>query len=390
MNSFVNENTTLAVQSGSFYVYNTTMPEFIPGLQLSELYYQEAVKPILEAAFPQLVYSASLIGPGSEVLGYDTPQSMDHDWGPKVLLFVKAADHERYQQAIREVLSQQLPYEICGISTNFDPPDINGVQSLEKIDAGPVNHLVSVHTIQAYFEQALGVNPYQDIQTPEWLTIPEQKLLEVTAGKVFFDGLNELAQVRQKFSYYPHDIWLYLLASQWGRIAQEEAFMGRCGDVGDELGSQLVAARIVKELMRLCFFMEKRYVPYTKWFGTAFSHLRSALDLAPLLREVLLARDWKEREEYLSKAYERVAHLHNQLRITEPLETHVSRYYERPYLVIHGGSYVEAIMAQIQDPTVKNIPDAIGSINQFVDSTDVLTNLSLTKKMKLLMAHQSS
>jgi len=99
------------------------MPEFIPGLQLSELYYQEAVKPILEAAFPQLVYSASLIGPGSEVLGYDTPQSMDHNWGPKVLLFVKADDHERYQQAIREVLSQQLPYEIYGISTNFDPPD---------------------------------------------------------------------------------------------------------------------------------------------------------------------------------------------------------------------------------------------------------------------------
>jgi hypothetical protein len=35
------------------------MPEFIPGLQLSELYYQEAVKPILVAAFPQLVYSAA-------------------------------------------------------------------------------------------------------------------------------------------------------------------------------------------------------------------------------------------------------------------------------------------------------------------------------------------
>ncbi len=48
------------------------MPEFIPGLQLSELYYQEAVEPILEAVFPRLVYSACLIGPGSEVLGYDT------------------------------------------------------------------------------------------------------------------------------------------------------------------------------------------------------------------------------------------------------------------------------------------------------------------------------
>ena len=38
LNSFVNE-----------FKYNTTMPEFIPGLQLSELYYQEAVKPILRS-----------------------------------------------------------------------------------------------------------------------------------------------------------------------------------------------------------------------------------------------------------------------------------------------------------------------------------------------------
>lgn len=61
------------------------MPAFIPGLQFSELFYQEAVKPILEVVFPQLAYSAALIGPGSEVLGYDTPQLMDQNWGPKAL-----------------------------------------------------------------------------------------------------------------------------------------------------------------------------------------------------------------------------------------------------------------------------------------------------------------
>ena len=65
------------------------MAEFIPGLQLSEIFYQEAVKPLLESDFPYVVYSAALIGSGSEVLGYDTAQSMDHHWGPKLQLFVK-------------------------------------------------------------------------------------------------------------------------------------------------------------------------------------------------------------------------------------------------------------------------------------------------------------
>jgi hypothetical protein len=52
--------------------------------------------------------------------------------------------------------------------------------------------------------------------------------------------------------------------------------MARCGDVGDELGSRLVAARLIEELMRLCFLMEKQYWPYAKWFGTAFSKLACA------------------------------------------------------------------------------------------------------------------
>lgn len=54
------------------------MPDFIPGLQLSEAFYREAVRPILDAAFPGLVYAAALIGNGSDVLGYDTPRSTDH------------------------------------------------------------------------------------------------------------------------------------------------------------------------------------------------------------------------------------------------------------------------------------------------------------------------
>ena len=49
---------------------------FIKGLELSELFYKEAVKPILAKRFPDLNYSAALIGLGSEVLGFDMPQSM--------------------------------------------------------------------------------------------------------------------------------------------------------------------------------------------------------------------------------------------------------------------------------------------------------------------------
>ena len=42
---------------------------FIPGLQLAEAFYDEAVRPLLDQAFPRLHYAAALLGAGSEVLG---------------------------------------------------------------------------------------------------------------------------------------------------------------------------------------------------------------------------------------------------------------------------------------------------------------------------------
>jgi hypothetical protein len=48
------------------------MPEFIPGLELSRLFYWEIVRPLLDQRYSQLSHAAALLGPGSEVLGLDT------------------------------------------------------------------------------------------------------------------------------------------------------------------------------------------------------------------------------------------------------------------------------------------------------------------------------
>lgn len=337
--------------------------DFIPGLELSGLFYREIVKAILNEHFDFLQYSAALIGAGSEVLAYDTVMSSDHDWGPRIQLFLKESDYSNNAKVLEEILQRHLPDQFRGFPVQW-------------MISGPTNNrCVELLTIHDFFQQYLNFDVRGEFEPADWLTFPEHKLRSVIGGAVYRDDIG-LQACRERFEYYPHEIWLYLLAAGWKRIGQEEHLMGRAGTVGDEIGSALVAARLVSDLMRLCFLMEKQYAPYAKWFGTAFAQLKSAEKLTPLLRQVLLSSTWLERQKYLVPAYEIVANKHNALNITERLDTKASYFHERPFLVIGGERFANALRARITDPVVKRIADRwfIGSVDQFSDSTDLHNN----------------
>jgi hypothetical protein len=355
---------------------------FVPGLELSGVLYEISVKPILATRFADLPYSAALIGRGSEVLGFDTPQSMDHDWGPRLMLFLDQASHA-WRKKIDQVLRQELPSTIRGYPTRYARHE-DGTTMMAEAGDTELEHRITFHTVRGFFLHALNWDIDQELRAVDWLTMPEQYLRSLTAGRVYHDGLGQLEPIRARLRYYPHDVWLYLLANQWTRIGQEEAFMGRCGQTGDDLGSHLVASRLVRDLMRLCFLMERQYAPYIKWFGTAFQQLDCAERMTPILTSVLSAGTWQEREQYLSAAYERAAQMHNDLDITPPLPTAVSPFHERPFLVLHADRFAEALGAEIASEEVRALPVHLGGIDQYVDSTDVLDNPQRFGQLKLL------
>jgi hypothetical protein len=152
---------------------------------------------------------------------------------------------------------------------------------------GPVRHRVEVTDLGTWAEGVLGVDPRGELTTLDWLAVPAQRLAEVTGGAVFTDGLGELGPARERLAWYPPDVWRFLLAGQWQRIAQEEPLPGRCAEVGDELGSRLVTARLVRELVRLALLQERTYAPYGKWLGTAFARSPAAARLGPALSAAL-------------------------------------------------------------------------------------------------------
>jgi hypothetical protein len=174
----------------------------------------------------------------------------------------------------------------------------------------------------------------------------------------------------------------YLLSAQWARIGQEEAFLGRTGEVGDKIGSRLLAARLVHDVMRLAFLLERTYAPYSKWFGTAFARLACAPTLGPHLDGTLAATNWRDREHHLVQAYEQVAALHNALGVTEPVPETAASFHGRPFLIIHAERFADAAERAFVDEAVRKLPRRAGSVNQWADATDVLECPALTQRLR--------
>lgn len=311
------------------------MPAFLPGLDLAQSFYEQEVHPRLS----EVVHSAALIGPGSDVLGYDDLRSTDHYWGPRLQVFVAERDIVVAQRA-----TERLPAEHLGWPTSIGSDRI------------PFREHVDVWTVADWCSRRLGVDPRPGLSALDWLALPQQRLLETTAGRVFHDGLGQLESVRTSLAWYPDDVWRWLVAAQWTRLAQEEAFVGRAAEAGDELGSRIVATRLVRDLMRLCFLLERSYAPYSKWLGTAFARLDAAATVGPFLASAVAADDHPQREHALVRAYEEVARRHNAVQISRPAEPTARLFHDRPFRVIGADRFAHACVEAIEDPVLRELP----------------------------------
>ncbi|MCK5240799.1 MAG: DUF4037 domain-containing protein, partial [Candidatus Thorarchaeota archaeon] len=141
-------------------------------------------------------------------------------------------------------------------------------------------------------------------------------------------------------------------------------------------------SRLVRDIMRLCFLMEKKYAPYPKWFGSAYQNLSGSKEFHPLLLDTLEAKDWKTRNEHWSRVCELAAKNHNQLKITEPLNERVHSFHDRPFSIIGAPDIADAIRATITDKEVRDLPARLGSVDQFSDSTDLLSYPKLKQRVK--------
>ncbi|MFX1506721.1 MAG: DUF4037 domain-containing protein [Promethearchaeota archaeon] len=356
-------------------------PSFVTGLELSRRFFEEVVKAIVTKHFATVRYDAALIGPGSEVLGYDDEISVDHHWGPRLQLFLSEEDYEQYSSHIRSVLSQELPYTFLGYSTNWSAPDPQDsmTQLLAPISSGPVNHRVDIYTVKSYLQQHLAIK-LVDLSEIQWLMLSEQRLLEFTSGQVFYNTLGELEKARAALHYFPENVWYFKLMAEWDHMAEENAFVGRTGMIGDDLGSRIEAGRLVRHIMRLAFLLEKKYIPYSKWLSTAFTQLPIANQLKPILLKILKEDDWRLREQLLCEAYLLLLEQQNSLNLTPEITLRPGKYFTRDQTVIQLEKITNKLKKLLQSP-LDNMKYPIGSIDHFIDDTHLLTDMKFARNI---------
>ncbi|SDT16693.1 DUF4037 domain-containing protein [Microlunatus soli] len=322
------------------------MTSYRRGQLVSQDFYRDIVSPTLDRVHPDLPHAAALLGRGSEVQGFDDPMSTDHFFTARVQVVLAGEAYRQHGPSIEAALRSAIPDTFAGLQTDIQ------VQSIADL----VGSLVG---------QGVGLEAAPS--AADWLTLNENNLRMLTVGPVHHDDIG-LQQIRDRLAYYPHDVWLYLMIAAWWRVHPEANQVGRTGYVGDELGSAVIASRIVGDLMHLCFLLERQYEPYPKWFGTAFARLKCAPTMIPLLTAVQQATNWQERQDALLECYREVAAMHERLAITKPVTTEIGGAWGRPFL-LRWGDFPGALRDAMTDPEAIALADRwpVGGIDRVRD-----------------------
>ncbi len=307
---------------------------FLPGLVLSEAFYNDVVSAIV-GPHP---HAACLIGKGSEVLGFDTARSTDHGWGPRLQVFLS----REHVEPVKRKLEALLPDDFMGWPVRFP-----------NWQKRPSDHHVDVANLKSWMMDWFGFDPREGMTIDDWLSIPQQLLLEATSGAIFRDDSGEMASLRTTLRWFPKDVWLFYMASQWQTIASVKAIPGRTNEIGDEVGSRLATNKIANAIIRLCFLQSQQYVPFDKWLGTAVSRLPIWARIGPSIKNMIKAKTYTEREDQTIRALSAIGDNHNNLNVTDRVNIEIETYRvfaaERPYLVINAGDFWRACAIEISN-----------------------------------------
>ncbi|MBQ3159227.1 MAG: DUF4037 domain-containing protein [Clostridia bacterium] len=232
------------------------------GLELSRAFYESYGAPLLHEQFPEQegLVAVGLLGSGSECLGFDDEVSRDHDFEPGFCLLLPGEDViDRRTAFLLERAYAKLPKEFMGFKRSAVAP------------VGGARH--GVLRTADFFTEKVGA-PDGILTMDQWLKLPQQALLEATAGEIFRDDFGEVTTIRTALTAMPEDVRRKRLAGHLLVMAQAGQYNYlRCLKHGEPAAGQLAVNEFVKSCIEVVFLLNKAYAPYYKWSFRALRRL---------------------------------------------------------------------------------------------------------------------
>ncbi len=226
------------------------------GLELSERLYRDTVRAAIEAEFPEAAprIAVGLAGPGSECFGYDDEISRDHDFAPRLCLWLTEEDAKSFGVLL------QSRYEAW--TAGFAP-----VTAAARDRSG----VIAIPDFYRRFTGCPGVPP----DAFSWLRVPEHLLAAATNGKVFRDDLGDFSAVRAALlAGYPPDVRRKRLAARLFTMGQAGQYnLPRCIRRGDAVAARFAETEFMTAALQAVCLLGGRYAPYYKWLWRAASEL---------------------------------------------------------------------------------------------------------------------
>jgi hypothetical protein len=145
------------------------------------------------------------------------------------------------------------------------------------------------------------------------------------------------------------------MAVLWDYIWNKEAFIGRSIEINDYIGLKINASRIINYLNKILFYLESKYIPYSKWFGNALKELAVYNSIKEIIIDTLNENEPKKIEKCLCIIYEKVVEEHNKNRKLPYLDNRINNFFGRPYKVIFAEKIVELLIGSIEDKKLEKI-----------------------------------
>ena len=255
------------------------------GLQISEKFFLEYGKPMLEKDFAGYIdrIAVGLVGHGSECFGFDDDLSTDHDFDAGFCIWITKEDEKDFGFRLFRAYEKLIK---C----------VDGAKPQKKSFFG--SDFKGVKTIEDFYGFYTGGK--LPVTNAEWLGIPDFYLAEATNGKVFSDKLGEFTRIREYLKNdRPEDVRLKKLASALFYAAQSGQYnYARCIAHGEYVAASLALSEFVKSIMDAVFLLNRKYAPYYKWTFRALKSLDDLLQTADLL-EKLQSAPYNDKENVI-------------------------------------------------------------------------------------------